>query len=201
MSNEARSEDNPLDWQPTIFDLQRAAEARCEKGPFDNPSTAYRECKRLADAVEALRGQVASQEKRYKLYQHIAKSIQHALHGKDIQKDILEVFNDTITRAESAEAENAKLAKEIEIRKQAMKRYAPCPDHGGKAQGGCLLCRAEIAEGKYARLVEVMKKYSDAVKELAFEMDPPNKFTPQFVQLSVRIRQVLTPHKPADKRD
>ena len=56
-TSEARSD--PLDWQPTVFDLQDAADARGERGPFDNPSTAYRECKKRADEIEALRERVS----------------------------------------------------------------------------------------------------------------------------------------------
>lgn len=50
--------------------------------------------------------------------------------------------------------------REIEIRKQAMSRYGPCGDHGGKAlpKDGCQMCRAEKAEAGAERLAAALEK-------------------------------------------
>jgi len=108
MSDEARSEDIDLEELPDLLERLR------DWQQWEKTGHNHDVLKETIAAVEALRERVASQEKRYKLYQHIAKSIQHALHGKDVQKDILEVFDETITRANAAEARVVELAEALE---------------------------------------------------------------------------------------
>lgn len=49
---------DPLDYSPSILDLQEAADARGEDGPLDNPGTAYRVVKDQANEIERLRAAI-----------------------------------------------------------------------------------------------------------------------------------------------
>ncbi|HDZ40045.1 MAG TPA: hypothetical protein ENH62_17535 [Marinobacter sp.] len=72
-----------------------------------------REARGLIAAVKTLRERVAELENRYKLYKHIAKGVRGALDGEHTQRDILEVFDATVDRAEAAEARVEILEAEI----------------------------------------------------------------------------------------
>lgn len=54
----------------------------------------------VADAIERL-------EREYALYKHIAKRVEHAMHAKNIQEEVLKVFDEQVERAEAAERELA----------------------------------------------------------------------------------------------
>lgn len=71
-------------------------------------------------------------------------------------------------RSDEAADRIKKLEKEVEIRREGMRRYAPCPDHGGKAQGGCLLCRAEKAERERDEARAEVKRLTDNALGRAF---------------------------------
>ncbi len=49
-----------------------------------------------------------------------------------------------------------KLEREIEIRKLAQARYAPCGGHGGKAPGGCLMCVIEKLQRDKRNLTKLL---------------------------------------------
>jgi hypothetical protein len=55
--------------------------------------------------------------------------------------EFLETAKEELRRLDGAQT---RLERELALRKQAVERYAPCPDHAGKAAGGCLLCQAEL---------------------------------------------------------
>lgn len=49
--------------------------------------------------------------------------------------------------------------------------------------------RMNTNEAEIARLQKILENCATSIQRLAFEMDPPNKFTPRFVQLAVGLRQ------------
>lgn len=51
--------------------------------------------------------------------------------------------------------------------------------------------RMNAAEAKITCLREVLKDCATSIEKLAFEIPPPNKFTPQFMLLVVGLRQAL----------
>ncbi len=51
----------------------------------------------------------------------------------------------------------------------------------------------KTTEAENARLRKVLENYATSTEELAFEMKPPNSFTPRFVQLAVGLRQASRP--------
>jgi hypothetical protein len=101
---------------------------------------------------------------------------------------------------ERGRGEVAKQKRIVEIKTQALKRYAPCPDHGGKAQGGCLLCRAEAAERQISVLPttaqhhQVCCKLEDAeaeVERLKTELDFFNDYVPELKAKVGRLKEIL----------
>ena len=46
-------------------------------------------------------------------------------------------------------------------------------------------------ERELAEAVDTIKRFADCVESLAFEMEPPNKFTPRFVQMAIEARAFL----------
>ena len=101
----------------------------------------------------------------------------------ELQRRNAEVaYEEKITRLR---AENERLTEELSIRKSVFPDIAPervLPD------------RSKL-EAENERLREALRKGGEAVERLAFEMPPPNEWTPQFVALGQAITRAAMEEK------
>ena len=64
----------------------------------------------------------------------------------------------------TAMAEIEKIKRELKIKNARLDLYAPCPDHNGKAPGGCLMCEIE-------KLWTALEWYAERASALAGYME------------------------------
>ena len=57
-----------------------------------------------------------------------------------------------------------KLEKECELRKVAVDRWVPCPDHRDKTDGQCYVCKLEKAETRIKELEEGIERHKHTNK-------------------------------------
>mgnify|MGYP001617990625 CR=1 FL=1 len=50
---------------------------------------------------------------------------------------------------------------------------------------------AGTLERELAEAMDTIKLFADCVESLAFEMEPPNKFSPRFVQMAIEARAAI----------